>query len=84
MTGDAGAKMNKHVLDTIGIPEFFANTVVLEYAGNGMIRAIYCSQRGMLVPVVTVIRPLTNVIDLAPGAMDLCRRLIREEMGAVH
>jgi hypothetical protein len=68
--------MSNQALDTFGVPEFFANTVMLEDAGNGMIRAIYCSKRGILMPIVSVVRPIENVIMIAPYAVDLCTKLM--------
>ena len=77
--------MSEQFLDCIGVPEFFANTVSLEDAGSGMVRAIYTSQHGsILIPVCCVVRPLPNILRYAPMAVDFCKKLMLEEIRSTH
>jgi hypothetical protein len=65
------------LIDTYGVPEFFASGVMVEDAGGGNVRQInYIERRGILVPTVCVVRPSEAIVQAAPKLLALCRKIM--------
>lgn len=68
--------MSEHLLDTFGVPEYFATTTKIESTGGGCTRIYNCVTRnGVLVPVCSVVFPNAYIIQAAARTKDFVATL---------
>ena len=71
-------------IDTFGVPEFFTTHVLLEDAGNGLVRSIRSIVRNQtVIPVFSYVTPAVSMIRNGPAHGDFAAYVLKGGLRAV-
>jgi hypothetical protein len=71
------------VVDTFGVPEYFAPAYRMEDAGDGMIRIVRGIERhGIFIPACSTVMPAITVMRLGKEAIEFARSMLMECSGS--